>query len=159
MIEIRHAEPQDAEKIREVALKTWKNTYSDILPEEVIEEVMDDWYSVEDLQDQVNHPLFYVATVDNEVAGFVHVTKEEGKATLHRIYLDPDYHGEGIGTRMYEKVETELDDAVEVIELEVFAENKKGKSFYVKHGFETVKTEKIEFRGTEAEQNIMEKRL
>lgn len=45
---IRHAETEDAEEIRDVALKSWKDTYSQILSEEAIEEVIDDWYAVED---------------------------------------------------------------------------------------------------------------
>lgn len=79
---IRHAEPSDAEGIHDVALKSWKDTYSHILSEEAIEGVIDDWYSVEDLKEQTEHPIFYVAEKSDEVVGFVHATVEDEKATL-----------------------------------------------------------------------------
>ena len=40
-MKIRHAEPEDAEEIHDVALKSWKDTYSHILTEETIENVIE----------------------------------------------------------------------------------------------------------------------
>lgn len=105
---IRHAKLEDAEEIHDVALKSWKDTYSHILSEDIIKEVIEDWYSVEDLQEQTEHPIFYVAEESDGVVGFVHATVEGRKATLHRIYLDPEYQGQGIGSNLYEKAENDI---------------------------------------------------
>lgn len=156
---IRPAEPEDAEEIHEVALKSWKDTYIQIFSEETIEEIIGDWYGIEDLREQAEHPMFYVAEIDEQVTGFVHISVEGRKATLHRIYLDPEYQGEGIGSKLYEKVESEIEEEADSIELEVLAENEKGNNFYRKHGFEEQETEEIELKGEKAEQKIMVKHL
>lgn len=156
---IRHAEPSDAEEIHDVALKSWKDTYSHILSEEAIEEVIEDWYSVKELQEQTEHPIFYVAEERDEVVGFVHATVEDEKATLHRIYLDPEYQGQGIGSKLYQKAETAIRKEADKIELEVLAENTKGNSFYQKQGFKEQKTEEIELKGEKTRQKILVKKL
>ncbi|MFB6145495.1 MAG: N-acetyltransferase family protein [Candidatus Nanohaloarchaea archaeon] len=158
-MEIRHAEPQDAEGIHDIALKSWKDAYSRFLSEDTIEEVIEDWYSVEDLEEETGDQIFYVAEKDGKVVGFVHATIEDGGASLHRIYLDPDYQRQGIGSKLYERMMKELPETTEKIELEVLAENKKGKSFYRKKGFETQETEEIELKGEKVEQKILVKRL
>lgn len=156
---IRHAEPEDAEEIHDVALKSWKDTYSHILSENTIEEVIEDWYSVEDLRNQTEHPIFYLAVKEDKIVGFVHATVEDGKATLHRIYLDPEHQGQGIGSKLYEKVENDIKKKADKIELEVFAENDKGNSFYQKQGFKQEKKEQIKFKGEKVQQKTLVKKF
>ena len=156
-MKIRHAEQDDAEEIHEVALKTWRDTYSQIFSEETIEQVISDWYDVEDLREQAEHPIFYVAEADDRVIGFVHASVEDSEATLHRIYLDPEYQGEGLGSKLYREVENKIEQEADSIELEVLAENKKGTGFYLKHGFEEQETEEVELKGEKAEQKILVK--
>jgi len=157
MTEIRKAKPQDAEEIHEIALKSWKDAYEDILPEEVIEEVIDEWYDTEDLKDQVDKGFFYITEKESKLAGFVHATVDGGDAALHRLYVDPDHQREGIGSELYGRVEEDLKENAESVELEVFAKNHKGVSFYEKKGFKEIREEEIEFRGVEARQKIMRK--
>lgn len=154
---VRHAQPGDAEEIHEIALESWKYTYRYILSEETIEEVIDDWYSVEDLKEQAEHPIFYVAETREDLVGFVHASVEEDTATLHRIYLKPELQGKGIGSALYERAEKDIEKEADVIELEVLAENRKGRKFYEKQGYEVVKEEDIELKGEEATQLILEK--
>lgn len=156
---IRHAETEDAEEIHDVALKSWKDTYNRILSEEAIEEVINDWYSVEDLREQTEHPIFYVAEKQDKVVGFVHATVEDGKATLHRIYLNPEHQGQGIGSKLYEKAENDIKEKADKIELEVLAKNQKGKSFYQKQGFREVESEEVELSGEKALQKVLVKDL
>ena len=156
---IRHAEPEDAKGIHDVALKSWKDTYSHILTEETIEDTINDWYSIEDLRKQTKHPVFYVAEVEEDLVGFVHITLEDQEATLHRIYIDPDYQGQGIGSRLYEKAEEEIREYADKVKLEVFAENRKGNNFYEKEGFKEEKTEEINFKGQKAMQKVLIKNL
>ena len=156
-MKIRHAKQEDAEEIHDVALKSWKDTYSQIFSEETIEQVISDWYGVEDLREQAEHPIFYVAEADAQVIGFVHASVDDGKATLHRIYLDSEYQGEGIGSKLFRKAENKIEQEADSIELEVLAENDKGTGFYLKHGFEEQETEEVELKGEKAEQKILVK--
>lgn len=122
-----------------------------------LEEVIDDWYAVKDLRDQAKHPIFYVAEVKDNVVGFVHATVEDGTATLHRIYLDPEYQGRGIGSELYERAEKGIKKEADRVELEVLAENKKGARFYQKKGFQEQKNEKVELKGEEVWQKVLVK--
>ena len=97
---------------------------------------------------------------DDSVVGFVHASVTDGKATLHRIYLDPKYQGQGIGSKLYEKAEKDIQEKeAEKIELEVLADNQKGNNFYQKQGFEVKNTEKVEFNGEEVSQKVLVKNL
>lgn len=156
---IRHAEPEDAEEIHEVALKSWKDTYNHVLSEEAIESVITDWYAIEDLEEQAEHPIFFVAEVKNNVVGFVHATTEDRTATLHRIYIEPSHQRKGIGTKMYNKMEEELPEKTSIIELEVVADNEKGNNFYENQGFKEKETEIVELKGEKIKQRILTKNL
>lgn len=108
---------------------------------------------------QTEHPIFYVAEESEEVVGFVHATVEYGKATLQRIYLDPEYQGQGIGSELYRKAEDDIKEGADKVELEVLAENQKGNSFYRKQGFKEQKTEEVRLKGERAEQKILVKSI
>lgn len=157
---IRNAEPEDAEEIHDIALNSWKDTYNNLLSENTIEEVIADWYAIEDLRTKVDHPIFYVAEDKGEVVGFVHATvNEEGKATLHRIYLEPKEQRKGIGSKLYQKAENDLKEKANKIELEVLADNPKGNNFYQKQGFKEKEIEEIELKGEKVKQKVLMKKL
>ncbi|MFB6191396.1 MAG: N-acetyltransferase family protein [Candidatus Nanohaloarchaea archaeon] len=158
-MKLRHADRKDAEQIREVAVKSWHDAYSHLLPDDTIDDIVDRWYSVEQLKDEIQDPVFYVAVSGDRVIGFVHATVKGDIAELHRIYLDPEYQRKGFGSALLGKAEEELRPRAEKMELEVLKENKKGISFYRKKGFRTQYTETAELSGEEVEQKVMEKEL
>lgn len=157
---IRHAEAGDIEEIHEVAMESWKDAYSDIIPEKIIEEIVDDWYSEEDLVQQVEDPIFFVAEQDGNIVGFVHASVEDEEAQLHRIYLRPESQGRGIGSSLYNRVEEEIrEKGGESVRLEVLSENEKGLNFYLHQGFKEVKEEVVELNTEEVRQKTLEKQL
>jgi ribosomal protein S18 acetylase RimI-like enzyme len=156
---VREAEIEDVIPIQEVALESWKDTYSEILSEDTIREVIEDWYSAQDLEQQIDDPVFYVAEKDGEVIGFVHATVKDRKASLHRIYLKPEYQSQGIGSNLYDKAENELKCRADTVELEVLADNETGRNFYLHKGFEEQKTEEIGLKGEKVNQKILIKEL
>lgn len=93
---IRHAEPEDAEQIHNVALRSWRDTYRQIFSNETIENIVNKQYSADDLREQADHPVFYVAKVEDELVGFVHASIEEDVASLRRIYIVPDKQRRGV---------------------------------------------------------------
>ena len=62
-------------------------------------------------------PIGFISMIDNEIGA---------------IFLYPDYHGQGIGTKLIEFVHS----FNKVLEVEVFANNKIGVPFYQNYGFE-----------------------
>lgn len=159
-MELRQAEQKDVDTIMDIAEKTWKDSYANILSSEAIDRVVERWYSRENLEEQVKSPFFLVAEEDGHVVGFAHATFMGEKADLHRIYLEPDHQRSGIGSALYEEVERKLSDkAVERIELEVLADNEKGISFYEEQGFEEEREEDVILEGEETRQKVMVKHL
>jgi len=162
VVRIREAKKSDAEEIRSVAEKTWYATYDGFISHETIETVIEKWYKVTDLKQQVEDPYFFVAVVEGDVAGFVHATisKEDKEVLeLHRIYLDPDYWGQGVGSKLLQKVLESVDKGIDRIALEVLQGNEVGRGFYVSKDFEEVERESVELFGEPVTQIVMEKKL
>lgn len=72
----------------------------------------------------------WVADVDGCVQGFIALIGNE----IGAIFLQPDYHGRGIGKALMDKAQELHDD----LEVEVFKENSIGRKFYMHYGFKLV---------------------
>jgi len=70
----------------------------------------------------------WVAELDGEVKGFIALMGNEVGA----IFLQPEYHGMGVGKALMDKAQELLGD----LEVEVFKENLIGLKFYSRYGFE-----------------------
>ncbi|MEM8672864.1 MAG: GNAT family N-acetyltransferase [Cyanobacteria bacterium P01_G01_bin.67] len=72
----------------------------------------------------------WVADLDGKVIGFIALIGNEVGA----IFLQPSYHGRGIGKALMDKAQ-ELRGSLEV---EVFTKNSIGRKFYSNYGFEKI---------------------
>ena len=70
----------------------------------------------------------WVAEIEREVEGFIALMGNEVGA----IFLQPKYHGKGVGKALMDKAQELHGD----LEVEVFKENSIGRKFYSKYGFE-----------------------
>jgi putative acetyltransferase len=70
----------------------------------------------------------WVAESDGQVKGFIALMGNEVGA----IFLQPEYHGQGLGKALMDKAQALHGD----LEVEVFKENSIGRKFYSKYGFE-----------------------
>lgn len=152
---IREAAVRDADAIQRVAREAWHATYDELLGPETVAVLVDDWFApgrvVADDVQPPERPLF-VALADDEVVGFVEATpgEDDGSFHLYRIYVRPDRWGEGIGTRLLDRIETAVGDrGGERLQLSVFAANEVGVGFYESRGFERVGSERDERFGRE----------
>lgn len=87
-----------------------------------------------------NGPVFY-ATDDSKVVGWCDVFPQENPRQSHRGSLGmgilPDFRGQGIGTKLLEKVLAHAKDfGLEKVELHVYTTNNSGIALYKKMGFE-----------------------
>jgi len=69
---------------------------------------------------------------EDEIVGFVGLNGDE----LSHIYVDPDFQGQGLGTRMLDHAKTLRPDR---LELWVFQKNEGARRFYDRHGFQLVR--------------------
>lgn len=69
----------------------------------------------------------WVAEEDGRVIGFIALIGNEVGA----LFLDPEYHGRGVGRAMMDKAR----DLRGALEVEVFRKNSVGRAFYAGYGF------------------------
>jgi ribosomal protein S18 acetylase RimI-like enzyme len=84
-----------------------------------------------------------VATVDEEIVGFVMFTVRQGRyrqdvrqGSIENIYVRPGHRGRGIGSALLSAAEGRLaDDGVDTVTLEMMASNEDARRFYRRHGY------------------------
>lgn len=162
---IRSIRTEDAEAIRRVARKTWLETYSDIHGRETTEQLIDDWYAVDVLRDDIENDdiLFFVAERE-EVVGFISlvVTDETSKFDLadhevefRQIYVDPDHWRSGIGTRLNERAHAEAADrGMTRVKTLALADNDISHKFQDDQGHEIVDEVEITVAGEEYDATV-----
>ncbi|MDQ1095030.1 MULTISPECIES: GNAT family N-acetyltransferase [Chryseobacterium] len=91
--------------IRDLAARSWKSAYSDILSEDQISYMLENMYSEKEISAHLQHRNYhYYLLMDEhheEFLGFIgfenHYEPETTK--LHRIYLVPESKGKGFGKK------------------------------------------------------------
>lgn len=81
---------------------------------------------------------------DEAIRGFVMFTIEVGgyeqdvtRGLVENLYVDPDHRNDGVGARLLDNAETELQtQGADVVTLDVMAANEAGRRFYRRHGYE-----------------------
>jgi ribosomal protein S18 acetylase RimI-like enzyme len=141
MITIQEASLQELAKVREVALKTWPQTFQGILTPDQIEYMMNWMYDLEALKIQVlgNNHVFLLAMENDECLGFCSYqlhAKDNNKTKIHKIYILPDTQGKGIGKKLLERVkEIAIGEGDCFLYLNVNKYNQKAIAFYKRIGF------------------------
>jgi ribosomal protein S18 acetylase RimI-like enzyme len=168
-VPVRDARPTDAERIAKVAETAWHAAYGDFLPDDAIEETVAEWYDPPSLRDSIDRDdggfVIYETTdpeggdtPESRVVGFLQAGYREsvGNVVLGRIYVLPDYWGEGVGSAMLERVVDDLRAAGrERISAVVLADNEVGRAFYDARGFAEVDRQTSTFGGIEREELIV----
>lgn len=163
-VSIRPAAADGARAIQRVARDSWQAAYDTVLEANRIDETIDEWCDPERLVvDDIEQPErpVSVATIDNEVVGFVEAVPDENGdelAHLYRIYVAPGQWGRGIGGSLLDRVEAVLDErGFSRLRLSVLARNDVGVNFYESSGFRRTATTHDEHFGVQ--QYEYEKRL
>ncbi|WP_435349546.1 GNAT family N-acetyltransferase [Haloarchaeobius sp. HRN-SO-5] len=92
----------------------------------------------------VTGTLLLDRTDDDEVVGFVSFQPQRSdldvdadRGLVENIYVLPEYRGTGRGAALLSAAEVELrEQGVDVVQLEVMADNRRARSFYADHGYE-----------------------
>lgn len=143
-IEIRDAEPQDAEGITNVLYKAWLATYPNeeigITAEDIAETYKDAFTKekIKSQQEQIaNTPenqKQVVAKSGDLVVGVARMIRNGDNNQLRTIYVLPDFHNRGIGTKLWEEVKKFAVPDKDII-VQVATYNQKALAFYKKLGF------------------------
>lgn len=154
-------------EIKQIAIKSWEITYSEILSQEQFDYMIEMMYSHTALNKQMtelnHHFLLINDSSTSNYYGFVSYElnyKDQPKTKIHKLYLLPECKGLGMGRLLMNKV----------IEAAKFANNShlslnmnrsnKSLGFYQQMGFEIVGEEDINIgNGYLMEDYIFEKKI
>ena len=137
---VRPARPDDARRLAEIHVETWRATYPGVIPQDVLDRL-----SVDDRernwQEWIPHPETnsFVVELDGEVVGFVNVGPcwtDRAIGELYSIYVTPGDQGRGVGLALMdsgvEALARRWDEAI----LWVATENPRARRFYERYGWE-----------------------
>jgi len=160
MFHVVNATVADAPAIQTLLRETWQDTYGDYLSQETLDEVYQNWQSIEVLTQQIENPKIYfpLAKTGTELVGLSTALMPEATIRLFRLYVSPQHQRQGIGALLLNHVIEHFQGAKQ-IQLHVEVMNPKGQSFYQKHGFKEIKREQEKIVNQVLELILMEKQL
>jgi ribosomal protein S18 acetylase RimI-like enzyme len=140
MITIRKPDLEDVPQIRAVGSASWRATYTGIFPDAFIENVLEQWWSEANFQRSIPNAAMchLVAERDGQIIGTLlgNVDPgEEGQVHLFRLYIHPDYVGQGIGKQLWQAYLQHLAPGVKRVDLGVEPQNERAIQFYTRLGF------------------------
>ncbi|SIR92040.1 GNAT family N-acetyltransferase [Natronorubrum thiooxidans] len=146
-MDIRPANAEDFEAIKAVARTTWHDTY-DELEADMIDRTVDNWYTGDSMPLEAPGTVVLVVEHDDEIVGFTHAVAQGDKADILRMYVDPAYQGEGVGSDLHERLIEQLEAYdVDRIRSFDFAFNDASRRFYEGLGFKQTDTGEVEIDG------------
>lgn len=166
-INIQKVTLNDIEQLQKIGKLTFSETFSGENSEEDMKKYLDENFSIEKLNDELNNKdsEFYFAVLDHAVIGYLKLNfgasqtelKDNKALEIERIYVPKEYHGQKVGQVLYEKaVEIAKQKDADYVWLGVWEENFRALSFYRKNGF--VEFDKHIFRlGNDEQTDIMMK--
>lgn len=143
MITIRKPDLKDVPQIRAVGLASWRATYKGIFPDAFIENVLEQWWSEANFQRSIPSAAVcnLVAERDGQIIGTLMGSVEpgeEGQVHLFRLYIHPDYVGQGIGKQLWQAYLQHLAPGVIRVDLGVEPKNARAIQFYTRLGFQEI---------------------
>ena len=154
---IRQAEIEDAKEIVRINIKSWKDTYKNIFPEEFLNS-LDSKYedTVEKCINKINE--YIVATIDNKVVGFARfgMNKKEYNdeySEIYALYVDNEFRNNNIGKKILEYAFNILKNNYKYCLISTIVENR-ANSFYQKNGGTKITESDFILLGKQYKENV-----
>lgn len=126
MYEIREYNEKDKEEV----IKLWIDVA-------VGEHNFEEWKEDMALLDETEYEKILVAVIDNKIIGTIAYKKIDNEiAELKRVYLYPNYRGQGIATKLYNEILNIIkQNKHKKILVETWEQFESGRKFYEKNNF------------------------
>lgn len=157
---IRKAEEKDAVEIKELLGIVWDNTYKEIIPTKIIENIKSNWHKLENLKAQIKNRekiIFNVAEENSKIIAILTASLKDNICNLSRLYILPNFQKKGIGKKLLENLIST--NKFTEIQLEVEEENYNAIKFYENQGFIKIGKRKDKIMDFELKTIIMKKQL
>ncbi|MEW9501003.1 GNAT family N-acetyltransferase [Jeotgalibacillus marinus] len=143
---IRHAEPNDAEKLVHLMEQVEKSNFMLFEPGERKIPVEAQRKRIKAINEDLTSSIF-LAEDDGELAGFLFATGGNPARAKHRVYVvlgvASHFRGKGIGTKLFEHLDRwAKEQSIHRLELTVMHHNHTGIGLYKKMGFTIEGTKK-----------------
>ena len=146
-MKIRKININDLEKLRNLSIQTFRETFDEVNTEEDMQKYLDENLSLERLKSELENPNseFYFLENNNEILGYLKLNfkdaqtekVEENHFEIERIYVLKAFLGKKIGQILFdEAIEIGKEKNLDYVWLGVWEENHKALKFYNKNGFE-----------------------
>lgn len=146
VVEITRVNGSDIDVFKELARKTFYETFRGTTSEENMRKYLEESFNEEQLKSELQNPESYIffARTGREVAGYLKVNtgnaqgefKGENTAELERLYVLKEFQGTGVGQKLFEKaVDVAIEKNTELLWLGVWEKNERAIRFYEKNGF------------------------
>lgn len=149
----------DIERVRAIAVATWRDTYSRFIPDEIQDKVLQDAYSNVEMNNRSKSSLNLVAENNEEIMGYAFFSGNlsEKDVFLESLYVHPNHQGKQIGKQLLQSGIAKYKEPTS-LSLIVYKGNS-NISFYEKEGFKVIKENKGEFFGHPVVFTLMKKNL
>jgi diamine N-acetyltransferase len=139
---VRRATSEDATIIHDLAHLIWPQAYKTILSAEQIAFMLEDIYPIPKLENQLKKGITFLIVEDGQTpvafASYSMIDPEQFIYKLHKLYVDVEHQGRGIGALLCNTVrDTVKLEGGRVLELNVNRANP-AFDFYKKFGFSVV---------------------
>jgi len=139
-IEILRATEADLSAIRKLAGIVWRAHYPGIISPAQIDYMLARMYSLDVLRDEIQRQdiRFERMLMADQLVGFASFgpAGEPGVIKLHKLYVHPDWHGRGLGSRLLQHCERAARERnAERLILAVNKRNLKAIATYERNGF------------------------
>jgi ribosomal protein S18 acetylase RimI-like enzyme len=114
-IDIRRAEPRDAQAIADVHHQAWRGAYAGIIPHRALNAMIsrrgDEWWA----NAIRRSATVLVVEIGGKVAGYTTVGRNRARGLpqqgeIYELYLRPEYQGVGLGSRLFAAARQKLAD-------------------------------------------------
>ena len=145
MIAYRPATPADAAEIRDVATRSYAETFEGLYRQEDLDAFLPAAFGPTGLQAHLSEPAYTirVATDRGAMVGFAKLGPvvfpgdwPAGAVELHQLYVLKDHLGAGIGPALMDwAIATAREGGATELLLSVYVDNERAKRFYARYGF------------------------
>ncbi|MGT2949288.1 GNAT family N-acetyltransferase [Streptococcus devriesei] len=147
MITIEPILLEEVETLRELAIKTFRETFEHDNTEEQLQALFDSDFSIDVLSKELVNPEShnYFLKVDGSIAGFIKMNqgsaqteqKLDNAIEIQRVYILKAFQGQGLGKKLLEfALEKAYASGCDWAWLGVWEYNFKAQALYKKYGFE-----------------------
>lgn len=106
-VSIRVAVEADMPLLRELAERTWRVSYAEMISSEQMDYMLGWMYSAEQIAQELRDGVVWkIAELDDVSVAFLSLTLEGDEAKLSKLYVLPELQGRGIGAELLRHIET-----------------------------------------------------